>query len=156
VVILGPAPRFRLEGRSLQFGPRNDELAVYRGGQWQSAGSSFPVLESESPTLIHFEQGEMRHPVMRGPFPAVQVANGVIRWGSAAHQVVAVFDDATDTWRLSPSGAPFEVVVLASADEDSAEDEISADDFVRDDSSCSRPSVRSASRHSRASLAVGW
>lgn len=147
---LGPAPRFRLQGRSLQFGPRNDEVAFYRDGRWHSDGRTFAVLESETPTLVTFEGGELRRTEIRGPFRAVQVAAGAIRFGPDSHEVVAIFDDTDAAWYLCPGGLRVDVVLLGPAElaEDAEEEaSFSADDFVKKDYNCSRPDFRDNSRH---------
>lgn len=150
VSIVGPAPRFRLEGRSLQLGPRNDEVAVYRDGHWHSDGRTFTVLESESPTLLRFEANGAA-PEVRGPFGAVQVSEGVIRAGHATKQVLAVLDEHTGLWRLSPGWKGYSAVVLAPAvpsapPADDSDAEFSADDFIRTDHSQSRPSYVAEAR----------
>lgn len=144
---VGPAPRFRVVGRSLQMGPRADEFASYRDGQWSSDGRVFAVLESETPTLVQFEGGQLSAPEVFGPFDTVQITNGEVRWGPGIHQVLAVFVEETETWQLALGGKGAGVVVLSPAAVDNEDACFTADDFVRTDDSQSRPDVRSSGSH---------
>jgi hypothetical protein len=111
--VLGPASAFQIEGRSLRFGPQDDEVAVYRDGTWTCQGGSFRVLECEVPTVVRFEDESVWRPSIHGPFAAVQISGGTIRHGADFQKVLARFDEETATWIVGSEGEAYSTVVLA-------------------------------------------
>ena len=113
--ILGPACRFRIEGRTLCLGPKNDEMAIYREGRWHFAGRAFAILESEVPTLVHFEDDGVWRSSGFGPFAGVRIAGGRISHGPQFNKVLATFEEGSDSWRVESSGEHYSGVVLVPA-----------------------------------------
>lgn len=110
--MLAAGSAFQIEGRVLRFGIGPDDVAVLRDGRWECQGRSFAVLECHVPTLVCFEDDEAWRPSVHGPFPAVQIAEGTIRWGADFCKKVAYFDEQTERWVVSAGGETFATVVL--------------------------------------------
>jgi hypothetical protein len=100
--LIGPAPYFRLAGNRLQVGPGDLDIASYRQGRWHFPTGSFASITAQSPTQIAFEPGGSTSPMVCGPFDTVRFAQGAIWHGDGLRELVAEFDERSQSWSVYP------------------------------------------------------
>lgn len=111
--LVGPAPYFRLAGDRLQVGPGDTDIASYRQGKWHYPTGSFVSVTAPSPTQISFTGGSTS-PMISGPFAQVRFAEGAIWHGDGFSELVAQFDERSQSWRVYPDRGECSGAVIAS------------------------------------------
>lgn len=101
--LIGPASYFRLAGNRLQVGPGDLDIACYLEGRWHFPTGSFASITAQSPTQIAFEPGDCTSPMVSGPFDRIRFAQGAIWRGDGLRELVAQFDEATQSWSVYPN-----------------------------------------------------
>jgi hypothetical protein len=106
---LGPAPYFRLQGKSLRAGPDDREVGIYDNGTWHLGGEAFIVFTTESSARVRFEgRGQATH----GPFERVKLVDGAIR---CEDRLLARYDRLTCLWYSYSDQQEYPAAVLAPA-----------------------------------------
>ena len=95
---VGPAPYFRIEGRSLRAGPADEEVGHYEGGAWHLGERTFLTATAESPARVHFEGDGEPCAGAHGPFAQVRLVDGAIRHGPQSHGLLAKYDEEAQSW----------------------------------------------------------
>jgi hypothetical protein len=116
--LIGPAPYFRVAGNRLQVGPADLDIASYRQGRWHFPTGSFASATARAPARISFETGVRSSPLISGPFAEVRLAQGAIWNGDG--DLVAEFEEESQSWCVYPGRVPCSGGVIASVPEDPA------------------------------------
>ena len=97
---IGPATSFRSVGPSLRLGPRGQEAARFRDGQWMSrkTGGRFQYLWTEATSLLRLENPLTRQSLTLGTFGMIGVLRNTIFAERENSRQVAMLDERTGLW----------------------------------------------------------
>ena len=101
-VAVGPEPSFVSEGETLKTASGKN-VAVHRGGLWQSGNSAYIAVSFDTPVKLSFEDPAAGAHAEFGPFPRIRIVNGSI-WIKKDQQVelLAHFSDINWVWTVYP------------------------------------------------------
>jgi hypothetical protein len=112
---VGPAPYFRLAGKSLRAGPGDEEVGFYENGMWHLAGKAFLTATADSPAQVEFRHDGDPSSGTHGPFENLKLVDGAIRHGPKSGAVLAKFDEDSQTWYSYADRKDCPVAVLTEA-----------------------------------------
>jgi hypothetical protein len=110
---IGPAPYFRIIGRSLRAGPEDQEVGFYEQGMWHIGGESYITATTDAPIIVHFEGEENSPSPAHGPLESVKLVDGAIRHGPQLMHVLARYDEGAQAWYSYPDQLEHSTAVLA-------------------------------------------
>jgi hypothetical protein len=97
-VCVGPIPEVHFVGPSLRAGPQGDEQAAYRNGLWVAQGRGFTTCEILPRCEVLFTTVGLIASPAYGPFEAVRVADGFLRYGDLFADLLAHLDEPSGLW----------------------------------------------------------
>jgi hypothetical protein len=112
---VGPAPYFRIDGSALVAGPDNRVVAQYQNGTWQVGGTSFLTATAEAPARVLFTDDSQSGAGPHGPFTELKLVDGAVRHGNGFHQLLARFDEQSQTWYAYADQRHYPIVLLSAA-----------------------------------------
>ncbi len=100
---IGPATSFRSVGPSLRLGPRGQEAARFRDGQWMSrkTGGRFQYLWTEAPLILRLENPIAGQSLTIGTFGMIGVLRNTIFAERENSRAVATLDERTGLWQTA-------------------------------------------------------
>ncbi|HEY4308607.1 MAG TPA: hypothetical protein VGN12_04060 [Pirellulales bacterium] len=97
---IGPATTFRSVGSILRLGPRWQEAARFRDGQWHSrkTGGRFQYLWTETPSLLRLENPATGQSMTVGTYDMIGVLRNTIYAERENSRPVVMLDERTGLW----------------------------------------------------------
>jgi hypothetical protein len=95
MVVLGPAPWFRVAGNFIRQGPKGDIVGAYRNHFWEVGGGFFTRYDCREMVMIHFEDAAGGPSEKFGPYEQLWVADGVFY---SNNRLFAKYHEHTVLW----------------------------------------------------------
>jgi hypothetical protein len=110
---VGPVPYFRIDGQALRAGPDDTVVASYQNGTWQINGTSYLTATAEAPARVDFAVDGKPGSGPLGPFAELKLVDGIMRHGSGFHQLLARFDEQSQSWYAYADQKHYPTVLLS-------------------------------------------
>jgi hypothetical protein len=104
-----------MDGNRLCAGPNGIVVGSYQHGVWTVGQSVFLIITPEAPTKIQFEEDGSNCSGEHGPFENVQLVDGAIRHGPKLSEVLARFDEKSQSWYIYADQKNCPSAILSSA-----------------------------------------
>jgi len=109
---LGPAPWFKVDRASLVMGPLGMPVGRFVDHQWQIRGRAFTSFDLDEHVTVYLEGASDTPACELGSYDDLRIIDGAL-YGDA--EVVATYDEASDTWTSSTDGTRWPSLLIMPA-----------------------------------------